>query len=459
MLLWHSSDYRTGAFVYISMEVDMKKVVKFGGSSLANASQFKKAKEIILADEDRNIVVCSAPGRRFDKDNKVTDLLLMSYQLASHDLGYEEVFNQIVERYQEINSDLELGIALDFIFDEIRRNLENGASQAYLLSRGEYLNGILLAKYLGFDFVDASELIKFNEEERLNHDKTEALVKKRLDEVSRSVIPGFYGSNDKGEIVTFSRGGSDITGSIIANAVGADLYENWTDVPGFLVADPKIVDNPQPMGKVTHRELRELSYMGAPVIHEEAIFPVREKGITIHIRNTNNVEDPGTLIVTEEKENIEKGTITGIAGKKGFTSISLEKAWMNYEVGFLRRVITVFESNDINIEHIPSSVDSVSVLVADSEIKGKEKKLADELQIYCNPDSIKIEKGKALLTIVGSGMASVKGMSGKIFTSLADHGVNVSIISQGASEISIIIGVEEEDFEQAVLAIYRAFKK
>lgn len=463
--LWWNSDAYVALVrlldgcLYLYMEGSkMKKVVKFGGSSLADASQFKKVKDIVTAEESRVYVVCSAPGKRFSGDNKVTDLLLMTYQLASHDLSYDEVFDQIVERFQAINEELDLGIALDFLFNDIKMNIENGASQDYLVSRGEYINGILLAKYLDYEFIDAAEVIKFDEYGRLDSELTEDLLSKKLEEVGRAVVPGFFGANGNGEIITFTRGGSDITGSIVANAGDVDLYENWTDVPGFLVADPNIVPGAEPMSKVTHRELRELSYMGAPVIHEEAIFPIKEKGIKIHIRNTNSAEDPGTLIVNEEPENITKGTITGIAGKKGFSVISLEKAWMNSEVGFLRKVITVFESNDINVEHIPSSVDSVSVVVSNEELKGKEKKLVDELQIYCNPDEIKFESGKALITIVGNGMASVKGMSGKIFTSLANHDVNVSLITQGASEISIIIGVEEEDFEKAILGIYKAFK-
>lgn len=436
----------------------MKKIVKFGGSSLADANQFKKVKDIIKDDESRKFVVCSAPGKRHGKDNKVTDLLLMCYQLASHDLGYEEVLDQIEMRFQSINDELDLGIALDFLFEEIKNNIEKGASEAYLVSRGEYLNGILLAKYLDFEFVDACEVIKFKEDGRLNSELTEQLLAERLERAGCAVVPGFFGSDEEGNIVTFSRGGSDITGSIVADAVHADLYENWTDVPGFLIADPNIVENPEPMGKVTHKELRELSYMGAPVIHEEAIFPVKKKGITIHIRNTNNINDPGTIIVNEEPENFRKGTITGIAGRKGFSVITIEKAWMNFEVGFLRKVITVFESNDISIEHIPSSVDSVSVVVSDKELVGKEKKLIDELKIYCNPDIINIEGGMAMLTLVGHGMASVAGMSGKLFTSLAQSGVNVSIISQGSSEISIIIGIEEKDFDVAIRAIYKAFK-
>lgn len=435
----------------------MIKVVKFGGSSLADAKQFEKVKEIIEADESRKYVVCSAPGKRFKGDNKVTDLLLMVYQLASHDISYEEVFSQIEERFYEINNDLNLGVALDYLFSEIKDNIKAGASQDYLVSRGEYLNGVLLAKYLGYEFIDAADIIRFNDQARLDEDLTVEAMKEYLLPEERAVIPGFYGSDPEGHVMTFSRGGSDVTGSIVADGVHADLYENWTDVPGFLKADPNIVSDAEPMEKVTHRELRELSYMGAPVIHEEAIFPVKRKGIKIHIKNTNNPSDPGTLIVNEEPENYRKGTITGIAGKKGFSVINIEKAWMNLETGFLRKVISVFEANDVSLEHIPSSVDSVSVIVNNEELKGKRDKVLKELQIYCEPDLITIRDGLALLTVVGHGMASVKGMSGKLFTALAAKGVNVNVISQGSSEISIIIGIDENDFDQAVEAIYRAF--
>lgn len=437
----------------------MKKVVKFGGSSLANADQFKKVKAIIEDDPSRQFIVCSAPGKRFSDDNKITDLLLMVYQLASHDIGYDEVFNQVKERYEVINKDLDLGIALDFIFNEIKENIEEGASQDYIVSRGEYLNGILLSKFLGYEFIDAGEVIKFSENGRFNEELTDKAIGEKFEDIERAVVPGFYGSNEDGEIATFSRGGSDITGSIIADAVDADLYENWTDVAGFLIADPNIVPDAEPMEKVTHKELRELSYMGAPVIHEEAIFPVKEKAINIHIKNTNNPQDPGTLIVNEEPSNYKPGTITGIAGKKGFTVITIEKTWMNLETGFLRKVISIFESNEISIEHIPSSVDSISIIVSDEELAGKEDKVEKELQIYCEPDSVTIENGLALLTVVGHGMASVQGISGKIFTALAGADVNVNMISQGSSEISIIIGIKEDDFEIAVEALYKAFKE
>lgn len=435
----------------------MKKVVKFGGSSLANAAQFEKVRDIIREDESRTYVVCSAPGKRFKGDNKVTDLLLMCYQLYSHDISYEEVFIQIQERFTEINEDLGLGVALDYIFGEIKSQLDKGASKDFLVSRGEYLNGILLAKYLDYDFFDAADLISFDSKGNLLEAETRENIEKLIGKDEKAVIPGFYGSDPDGNIATFSRGGSDVTGSIIADGTGSDLYENWTDVPGFLVADPNLVPGAMPMERVSHKELRELSYMGAPVIHEEALFPLKDKGIKVQIKNTNNPEDPGTLIINEEPSLVNKGKITGIAGKKGFTVINIEKNLMNYEKGFLRKVISVFEANEISIEHIPSSVDSISVIVSDEELSGKEDKVMNELKIYCLPDQVAIRSGYALLTVVGHGMASVPGLSGKIFTALAKDDININIISQGASEISIIMGIEEKDFYNAVRSIYKAF--
>ncbi len=436
----------------------MKKVVKFGGSSLADSSQFKKVRSIIEQDPERAFVVVSAPGKRHSQDHKITDLLLMSHQLSSHDLNFEEVFELIESRYTEICSDLDLSIDINPILSEVKENISKGASRDYVASRGEYINGLLLADYLGIEFIDASEIIRFNDNGLFDDEKSEQLISEKLKDVERAVIPGFYGANRHGQIITFSRGGSDVTGSIVANGVEASIYENWTDVSGFLMADPKIQEDAKPMDLVTYKELRELSYMGAPVLHEEAIFPVRKKGISIQIKNTNEPEAPGTMIVHDDYDQIKQGSITGISGKKGFTVISVEKTLMNVEKGFIRKLISIFEANDISIEHIPSSIDSISIIVADSEIKDKEKKVVEEIKIYCNPDTVNVYPGMALLTVVGRGMVKTKGTSAKIFTALYEAGVNVRMITQGSSELNIIIGIETRDFEKAVRAIYGAFK-
>lgn len=436
----------------------MKKVVKFGGSSLADSSQFKKVRSIIEQDPERAYVVVSAPGKRHSQDHKITDLLLMSHQLSSHDLNFEEVFELIESRYTEICSDLDLSIDITPILSEVKENISKGASRDYVASRGEYINGLLLADYLGIAFIDASEIIRFNDSGVFDDEKSEELIAEKLKDIDRAVIPGFYGANKHGQIITFSRGGSDVTGSIVANGVEASLYENWTDVSGFLMADPRIQEDAKPMDLVTYKELRELSYMGAPVLHEEAIFPVRKKGISIQIKNTNDPDAPGTMIVHDDYDQIKQGSITGISGKKGFTVISVEKTLMNVEKGFIRKLISIFEANDISIEHIPSSIDSISIIVADSEIKDKEKKIVEEIKIYCNPDSVNVYPGMALLTVVGRGMVKTKGTSARIFTALYEAGVNVRMITQGSSELNIIIGIETKDFDKAVRAIYGAFK-
>ncbi len=433
-------------------------VAKFGGSSLADANQISKVKDIIKSDKRRRYIIPSAPGKRNSKDHKVTDLLYMCYQLASHGLNFDEVYNIIRIRFLDICKDLELDINMNEILDEIEEEIAKGASKDYCGSRGEYLNGIILSKYLGFEFIDAKELIIFDNTGQLDEKTTQEKVKSRLIKVSNAVIPGFYGINYNGDIKTFSRGGSDITGSIIANGVSSILYENWTDVSGFLMADPHIVKNPKHIETITYKELRELSYMGAPVLHEEAIFPVKNSGIPINIKNTNFPEEPGTMIVDDSSTISYVGTITGIAGKRNFTAISIEKTLMGNEKGFFRKLISVFETNDILIEHMPSSIDSISVIVADSEINSKLEKVIEEIRIYCNPDNIVCYPDMALIAVVGRGMIKTKGISAKVFTALAKGGVNIRMISQGSSELNIIIGVEDSDFEKAIAAIYEAFK-
>ncbi len=436
----------------------MTKTVKFGGSSLADSTQFKKVRDIIMADDDRAYVVVSAPGKRFSEDNKVTDLLMMSQQLSEHGLSFDEVFNIIKERYHSIADDLGLNVNLEKEFRTIHQGLEEGTTVDYVASRGEYLNAKLMAAYLGAEFVDAADIIRFKNSDSYDPEATEKLIQERLKGVERAVIPGFYGALEDGTIVTFSRGGSDVTGSIVSDAMDVDLYENWTDVPGFLQVNPQIVPEAKPMEKVSYSELRELSYMGAPVLHEEAIFPVRRKRIPINIRDTNDTSAPGTMIVADDEEFGSQNIISGIAGHKNFTVINVAKTLMNLEKGFLRKIISVFESNNVNIEHIPSSIDSISVIVADDEIRGKIDKIKEEIKIYTGPDDVKVEDGLALLTVVGRGMVSKKGVSARIFTALYEADINVVMITQGASEISIIVGIDNDDFEKASEAIYRAFE-
>ena len=431
-------------------------VVKFGGSSLADSNQFKKVKEIVTSDNRRKFVVPSAPGKRYKGDHKVTDLLYMCYQLASHGLNFDEVFNLIKDRYTEISKELDLDVDIEGFLKEIRYNISNGASRDYTASRGEYLNGILLANYLGFEFIDPKDLILFDEDGNFNASNTESNVSEKLENISNGVVPGFYGANGNGNIVTFSRGGSDITGSVIANGVRADLYENWTDVSGFLVADPNIVVDAEPMDIVTYRELRELSYMGAPVLHEEAIFPVKKHGIPINIRNTNEPLDKGTMIVDDESPVKSKG-ITGISGKKDFVVISVEKTMMTLEKDFFRKLISVFETNDIFIEHMPSSIDSISIVVQASQVSHKLKKIIEEIRIFCNPDNIVTYPDMALIAVVGRGMIRTKGISAKIFSALEKSSINTRMIVQGSSELNIIIGVENKDFDKAIASIYKAF--
>ena len=434
----------------------MKKVVKFGGSSLASAQQFSKVKSIITADKHRRNVIPSAPGKRFSGDTKVTDMLYDCYDTAVSGSNFEEKLDKIHERYNEIIEGLHLDLSLDKEFDKIYEYFKNGAGVNYAASRGEYLNGIIMANYLGFEFIDAAEVIFFDENGEFDSEKTNNILSIRLEKTDCAVIPGFYGAMPNGTIKTFSRGGSDITGSIVARAVKADLYENWTDVSGFLVTDPHIVENPEPIEIITYRELRELAYMGASVLHDEAIFPVRREGIPINIKNTNDPSAPGTLIV-ESTCKRPKYTITGIAGKKGFASVNLEKDRMNTEIGFGRRVLSVFEENGISFEHMPSGIDTMSVFVQQSDFEEKEQKILAGLHRNVDPDFLEIHSNIALIAVVGRGMKSTEGTAGKLFTALAKEDINIRMIDQGSSELNIIIGVNEKDFEKATRAIYHAF--
>ena len=434
----------------------MNKVVKFGGSSLASAKQFKKVKDIIMADKSRRYVIPSAPGKRTTNDEKVTDLLYACYSATSEGRSYKKIFDAITARYEQIITGLDLNVNLDFEFKTIEENFLAKKGRDYAASRGEYLNGIIMAAYLGYEFIDAADVICFDADGSFLSEKTNQELAARLSKVSKAVIPGFYGSMPDGSVKTFSRGGSDITGSLVARAVHADLYENWTDVSGFLVADPRIVDNPEPIETITYRELRELSYMGASVLHEEAIFPVRKEGIPINIRNTNRPSDPGTMIV-ESTLKRPHYTITGIAGRKGFCAVNIEKAMMNAEIGFGRKVLDVFEKYGISFEHMPSGIDTMSIFVQQSLFEEHEQSVIAGIHRAVEPDHIELDSDLALIAVVGRGMKSARGTAGRIFSALAHARVNVKMIDQGSSELNIIVGVRNEDFETAVKAVYDIF--
>lgn len=434
----------------------MKKVVKFGGSSLASAEQFKKVGSIIRKEEARRYVVPSAPGKRFSADTKVTDLLYKCYGLAEADEDFEAVLTEIRARYDDIINGLELDLSLDEEFDKIRANFRAKAGSDYAASRGEYLNGIVMAKYLDYTFLDAADYITFKPDGHFDDVKTQEKLSARLEQVERAVIPGFYGAYEDGRVKTFSRGGSDVTGSIVAKACKADIYENWTDVSGFLLTDPRIVKNPEVIETITYQELRELAYMGASVLHEDAIFPVRKAGIPINIRNTNAPDDKGTMIVANTCYK-PRYAITGIAGRKGFTSITIEKDMMNSEIGFGRRVLSAFEKAGIPFEHMPSGIDTMTVYVNQHEFEEHEQLVLSEIRRLCEPDMIELETDLALVAVVGRGMKKNKGIAARVFAALAHSGINIKMIDQGSSEMNIIIGLDSKDFEAAVQAIYDVF--
>ena len=434
----------------------MKKVVKFGGSPLASARQFKKVGDIIRADKSRRYVIPSAPGKRNSKDTKVTDMLYECYAAASTGASYKKLLEAIKARYQEIIDGLDLNLNLDHEFATIEENFVKGIGKDYAASRGEYLNGIVMANYLGYEFIDAAEVIFFDENGNFEAELTNKELSERLEHIERAVIPGFYGSKHDGSIKTFSRGGSDVTGSIVARAIHADLYENWTDVSGFLVTDPRIVENPEVIETITYKELRELAYMGAGVLHEDAIFPVRKEGIPINIRNTNRPEDKGTLIV-ESTCRKPRYTITGIAGRKGFCAINIEKAMMNSEVGFGRKVLGVFEKYGISFEHMPSGIDTMTIMVHQDEFEEYEQSVIAGIHRAVEPDLVDLEADLALIAVVGRGMKGTRGTVGRIFSALAHARINVKMIDQGSSELNIIIGVKNSDFETAIKAIYDIF--
>ncbi len=435
------------------------KVVKFGGSSLADAEQFRKVAAIIKADPERRYVVASAPGKRFSSDVKVTDMLYHCYDMVRNREDITEYFTQISERYNGIIRDLGLTFDISGELDYIRNAIMHHSGRDFAASRGEYLNSLILAKFLGFDFIDAESVVFFRENGLYDDEKTNDELKKELKNHEYAIIPGFYGVMPNGTIKTFSRGGSDITGSIVARAAEATIYENWTDVSGCLMADPRIVDEPLPIKTITYSELRELSYMGASVLHEEAIFPVRYAGIPINIRNTNVPSAPGTMIVSSTNEYDTERVITGVAGKKGFSVITIEKDMMNSEVGFGRKILDVLEDNDMPFEHLPSGVDTMSVVVSTSYLDARRERIIASINKRVRPDSVVIEDGLALLAVVGRGMVKSKGTAARVFDAISDADINIRMIDQGSSELNIIVGVEERDLEKALNAIYREFVK
>ena len=436
----------------------MKKIVtKFGGSSLADAGQFAKVKSILLMDSARQYVVPSAPGRRFKTDDKVTDLLYKCHRQVESGEDFEETFDLIAARYMDIAEELQLKVELSAALDEVHDKIAAGASADYCASRGEYLNGLLLADYLGWRFLDAAEVIKFDENGQLEAELTNDLMAAALADGVPTVVPGFFGSYADGTVHTFSRGGSDITGAIVARAVNATVYENWTDVSGFLMADPRIVDDPREISVVTYKELRELSYMGASVLHEDAMFPVHKAGIPTNIRNTNEPTHPGTIITLNAPADSAHPTITGIAGRKGFSVVSVEKAMMNSELGFGRKVLAAFEENGVSFEHLPTGIDTMCVVVSGAALAPVRDKVLSQIVATTSPDTITVYDYMSIIATVGRGMVNNCGTAARLFSAMSKAGINVRMIDQGSSELSIIVGVDDADYESTIRAIYNAF--
>ena len=433
------------------------KVVKFGGSSLADAEHFRQVANIIKADPARRFVVPSAPGKRYGDDTKVTDMLYRCYDMIRNNENIDEYYSLICNRYNTIIKDLGIDFDITGELEYVKSAMQHRSGRDFAASRGEYLNGLILAKYLKYDFVDAENVIFFKDNGVFDQERTNEAMRTELMQHENAVIPGFYGAMPNGTIKTFSRGGSDITGSIVARAVEADLYENWTDVSGFMMADPRIIPSPAAIDVITYRELRELSYMGATVLHEDAIFPVRYAGIPINIKNTNAPDDAGTMIVASADEHDTAKCITGIAGKKGFSVITIEKDMMNGEIGFGRRVLEVLEDNEISFEHLPSGIDSMSIVVSTASLDGRRDKVIAGISKVVKPDSIHVEDGLALLAVVGRGMVKTRGTAARVFDAISRAGVNIRMIDQGSSEISIIVGVEEHDFDTTLRGIYNEF--
>ena len=433
-----------------------KTVVKFGGSSLASAAQIKKAAAIIRSDEARRYVVVSAPGKRDSADIKITDLLYRCCDLAAAGQNFDEPLTMIRDRFAGIVEELGTTLDLDTEMEKIRAHLAAGPKRDYMASRGEYLNAKVISAYLGFDFLDAADCVLFRDNGTFDAETTNTNLAAALAGTKGVVVPGFYGAMADGTIHTFSRGGSDVTGAIVARAVGADLYENWTDVSGMLAADPRIISNPRGIDYITYQELRELAYMGASVMHEDAVFPVRKAGIPINIRNTNAPADAGTMIVPELPENYTGQRVTGIAGKTGFSSIQVEKSMMNSEVGFGATLLQILAANNLPFEHCPTGIDTMSVVVNTANLAPVREKVVEEIRTRLNPDLLKVEDNLAMVAVVGKGMVFSKGTAAAIFKAISDADINIRMIDQGSSEMNIIIGVQEEDFARTIDSIYQS---
>ena len=438
----------------------MLKVLKFGGSSMADAVQFAKVKAIVEADPARRVVVVSAAGKRCKKDHKITDLLYLCHAHVQYGVSCDGVFEMIRERYLGIRDDLGLKIDLESELDAFREKLEKGMSQEEVVSRGEYFAARLMAEYLGFEFLDAKHWLQFRLDGTVDQEKSYEDLR-RCAEGRCVVIPGFYGAMPDGTIKTFTRGGSDITGALAAAALDADVYENWTDVSGFLMADPKIVPDPQPIERITYAELRELSYIGAQVLHEGTIFPVREKNIPLNIRNTNQPDHPGTMIREsfEEQAPQDNRFITGIAGRKNFSVISITKNGMSTEVGILRRILEVLERYNVSVEYLPSGIDYVSLVVDSAKVSSCIYQIMGDLQKEIQPDKLHVVDNIAIVAAVGRQMAYKPGSSGKIFARLGENGINIRMITQGPEELNVIVGVDNQDFANTIRVLYDSFVK
>ena len=439
----------------------MLKVTKFGGSSMADAGQYRKVKEIIQADPSRKVVVVSAAGKRFSGDHKLTDLLYLCHAHTQYGVDCTPIFDMITSRYLEIRDELELNLDLESEFAALKKRLDKKrVTQDELVSRGEYFSAKLMAAYLGYNFVDAADWVKFNMDGTVNQKESYEAFRDAAagDGV---VTPGFYGSMPGGHIKTFTRGGSDITGAYAAAALNADVYENWTDVSGILMADPRIVDDPMTIPQVTYDELRELSYSGAQVLHEGTIFPVREKGIPVNIRNTNAPDHPGTIIQEsfEESELVEDRFITGISGKKNFSIVHLSKRGLSNEVGLLRRILTIYERHNVSVVYVPNGIDSVSVVVETDNIEPVLYTILAEIQQEIQPDTLTVIDELAVVTAVGRHMANTPGISGKLFGALGKAGINIRFITQSPDELNIIFGVENKDFKESIRVLYNKFAK
>lgn len=437
----------------------MLKVAKFGGSSMADAGQFRKVKSIIEADSARRVIVVSAAGKRFSGDNKLTDLLYLCHAHKKYGVNCDPVFDMIADRYRGICAELNLSLDIESELKALREEIEAGISKDKLVSRGEYFSAKLMADFLGYDFLDAELWLRFSFDGSINTAESYENFQ-RLADGRKVVVPGFYGTMPDGSIKVLSRGGSDVTGALCAAALGADVYENWTDVSGILMADPRIVDNPDTIERITYNELRELSYLGAQVLHEGAVFPVRDKNIPLNIRNTNCPEHPGTLIMESFDDELrDERFITGIAGRRNFSIVNVSKTGMSSEVGSLRRILEVFEKHGVCVEYTPSGIDSVSLVVAADKVKSSIYSIVGEIQKELAPDSVQITENISVIAAVGRKMAFKPGSSGRIFAALGANGINIRMISQGPEELNIIVGVNDDDFEKTVRVLYHSFVK